>query len=649
MGIKIPDQVVSAPSSTRPAQDRDLKDIGQQALTGTNALNIALQARPDFEALQRTIQLGGEVIQGVEDARIERENIKDAKKLSLDAIEHISEQSGISHTYETLKKANSDWRKKQEIDYKKKYKNDKKGLMEFENKYQTDILLKHESDSVSTYFRKQAIGSIDTSKEVYSLYFDNVSNSENTKAMLYQEYEIARKVLEKAHANEKGITDVTNPDHAVNEAELKKFAWIRGLENMTEVTTINGEKDYSVIEKKINAANYNWEKEHGWILDEKEKLAYKKEIGNRVKEQDKRIKSFETKNNLSNWTKFTDEAQSIFKNKNLTEAEKILKYDDLKKKIKAAQFYTPQGKTMQISLGKTVDSIAKGGIDTSYDVYQEVIDGLGSGIYTSTLDEIKNGRFAGQRIIDLIGTEISFEDHDKIKQIINDPSRRAQIAEDLKFINEYVEGIIKEGQYINYTSKETNTMTISFRGIVKKLIEKAKTENPDIKVETLLSKQIIDKNGNIINNPNYIDKSGNLAKALLKDQEDMIREIVPGAGTVNQSIEAKKIKARKKLIIEKIKPGSFAEKQIVYVVNPSGFGSNVSTIVREEEVNKIKNSVTDKGKIKPISSWTIEEKEQIIKTIKIQIKSITPNLTPAEREIIIDDLLVESGLKELKD
>ena len=649
MGIKIPDQVVSAPSSTRPAQDRDLKDIGQQALTGTNALNIALQARPDFEALQRTIQLGGEVIQGVEDARIERENIKDAKKLSLDAIEHISEQSGISHTYETLKKANSDWRKKQEIDYKKKYKNDKKGLMEFENKYQTDILLKHESDSVSTYFRKQAIGSIDTSKEVYSLYFDNVSNSENTKAMLYQEYEIARKVLEKAHANEKGITDVTNPDHAVNEAELKKFAWIRGLENMTEVTTINGEKDYSVIEKKINAANYNWEKEHGWILDEKEKLAYKKEIGNRVKEQDKRIKSFETKNNLSNWTKFTDEAQSIFKNKNLTEAEKILKYDDLKKKIKAAQFYTPQGKTMQISLGKTVDSIAKGGIDTSYDVYQEVIDGLGSGIYTSTLDEIKNGRFAGQRIIDLIGTEISFEDHDKIKQIINHPSRRAQIAEDLKFINEYVEGIIKEGQYINYTSKETNTMTISFRGIVKKLIEKAKTENPDIKVETLLSKQIIDKNGNIINNPNYIDKSGNLAKALLKDQEDMIREIVPGAGTVNQSIEAKKIKARKKLIIEKIKPGSFAEKQIVYVVNPSGFGSNVSTIVREEEVNKIKNSVTDKGKIKPISSWTIEEKEQIIKTIKIQIKSITPNLTPAEREIIIDDLLVESGLKELKD
>ena len=305
---------------------------------------------------------------------------------------------------------------------------------------------------------------------------------------------------------------------------------------------------------------------------------------------------------------------------------------------------------MQISLGKTVDSIAKGGIDTSYDVYQEVIDGLGSGIYTSTLDEIKNGRFAGQRIIDLIGTEISFEDHDKIKQIINDPSRRAQIAEDLKFINEYVEGIIKEGQYINYTSKETNTMTISFRGIVKKLIEKAKTENPNIKVETLLSKQIIDKKGNIINNPDYIDKSGNLAKALLKDQEDMIREIVPGAGTVNQSIEAKKIKARKKLIIEKIKPGSFAEKQIVYVVNPPGFGSNVDTIVREVEVNKIKNSVlTDKGKIKPIPSWTIQEKEQVIKTIKIQIKSITPNLTPAEREIIIDDLLVESGLKELKD
>ena len=130
----------------------------------------------------------------------------------------------------------------------------------------------------------------------------------------------------------------------------------------------------------------------------------------------------------------------------------------------------------------------------------------------------------------------------------------------------------------------------------------------------------------------------------------MIREIVPGAGTVNQSIEAKKIKARKKLIIEKIKPGSFAEKQIVYVVNPPGFGSNVDTIVREVEVNKIKNSVlTDKGKIKPIPSWTIQEKEQVIKTIKIQIKSITPNLTPAEREIIIDDLLVESGLKELKD
>ena len=651
MGIKIPDQVVSAPSSTRPAQDRDLKDIGQQALTGTNALNIALQARPDFEALQRTVELGGEVIQGVEDARIERENIKDAKKLSLDAIEHISEQSGIPHTYESLKKANSDWRKKQEIDYKKKYKNDKKGLMEFENKYQTDILLKHESDSVSTYFRKQAIGSIDTYKEVFSLYFDTVSNSENTEALLFQEFKIALEVLRIAHAREKGITDVNNPDHAVNEAELKKFAWIRGLENTTAATTINGEKNYSVIQDRINDSDYNWEKEHGWKLDEKEKLVYKKEINNRVKEQNARIETFKNKKNLSNFEEITTKAQAIYNNDKLTKDEKDIKFAELKEKAKIMEFYGPEGKTLQNTMGNIVDNVAIGGKDTNYNLYTEIINGIKTGKYTSMTDKIQ---FGGKNvpIINLVGSVISFEDHKNLKQIFNDPNLREKIANDLKLIDTLADGILEANAFNSYKAKDIILRKSSLKGILRKKIQEYLKENPDLKVSDVIAPQIL-KDGEIINNPDYIDKNGSLSKAFEFALQDYIKEKTSGLELSQTGVyaETREQKTRDQVIQTRVKPGvGFStQKHTVYVIDPKG-----KTIPKDAIVDKFINSVKDsKGKSLPIVQWSDKDKKDAANALKKQITNSVAlrgnKITPGQILIIVNDILIEAGLEELKD
>lgn len=653
MGIKIPDQVVSAPSSTRPAQDRDLKDIGQQALTGTNALNIALQARPDFERLQRTVELGGEVIQGVEDARIERENIKDAKKLSLDAMEHIAKQSGISHTYETLKKTNSDWRKKQEGDYKTKYKNDKKGLMEFENKYQTDILLKHESDSVSTYFRKQAIGSIDTSKEVFSLYFDTVSNSENTEALLFQEFEIALEVLKIAHAREKGITDTNNPDHAVNEAELKKFAWIRGLENTTAATTINGEKNYSVIQDRINDSDYNWEKEYGWKLDEKEKLVYKKEINNRVKEQNARIETFKNKKNLSNFEEITTKAQAIYNNDKLTKNEKDIKFAELKEKAKIMEFYGPEGKTLQNTIGNIVDNVAIGGKDTNYNLYTEIINGIQTGKYTSMTDKIQ---FGGKNvpIINLVGSVISFEDHKNLKQIFNDPNLREKIANDLKLIDTLADGILEANAFNSYKAKDIILRKSSLKGILRKKIQEYLKENPDLKVSDVIAPQIL-KDGEIINNPNYIDKDGSLSKAFEFALQDYIKQKTSGLELTQTGAyaETKEQKTRNQVIQTRVKPGvGFStQKHTVYVINPKG---KKITIQKDTIVDKFINSVKDsKGKSLPIVQWSDKIKKDAANALKKQITKLVQNngnnITPGQILIIVNDILIEAGLEELKD
>ena len=653
MGIEIPPLVKSAPSSTRPAKDRTLKDIGQQGLGATNALNLVLQARPDFERLQRTVELGGEVIQGVEDARIERENIKDAKKLSLDAIEHIAEQSGIPHTYESLKKANSDWRKKQEIDYKKKYKNDKKGLMEFENKYQTDILLKHESDSVSTYFRKQAIGSIDTSKEVYSLYLDTVSNSQNTGALLFQEYEIALKVLKIAHAREKGITDVNNPDHAVNEAELKKYAWIKGLENTTTATTINGEKDYSVIEKKINAADYNWEKEHGWKLNEKEKLAYKKEINNRVKEQEARIETFKNKKNLSNFEEITTEAQAIYSNDKLTKNEKDIKFAELKKKAKGMEFYGPEGKTLQNTIGNIVDNVAKGGKDTNYNLYTEIINGIQTGKYTSMTDKIQFGE-KNVPIINLVGSVISFEDHDNLKKIFNDPNLREKIVNDLKLIDTLADGILEAGAFNKYIPKDIILRKSSLKGILRKKIQEYLKENPDLKVSDVIARQIL-KDGEIINNPHYIDKDGSLSKAFEFAMQDYVQEKTSGLESSQTDAYAKtrKQKTRDEVIQTRVKPGVgfSAQKHTVYVINPKG---KKITIQKDTIVDKFINSVKDsKGKSLPIVQWSDKIKKDAANALKKQITKLVQNngnnITPGQILIIVNDILIEAGLEELKD
>ena len=662
MAIEIPDQAKGVPSSTRYSQDRTQKDVSQQGLIGTNALATIASARPGLEALQNTIFLGAEVIQGVEDARIKRENIKDAKQLKLSSTDHIAEQGGKPHTYPTIKAANKTWREEQIKFYKKKYKNDPKGYQEFENNFLSEALVEHESSQLGIYLTKQAVGTIDTSIDTYNLLSQEISDSEDIGFNAYLAYKAKSDKLDKAHKDEKGVINAINPDHAVNEAQLKEDAFLKSLENVVGVETINGEKDYSVIAEKVGKGNYDWEKEFGWELTSKEKESYKTKINKENDDQKNRIKDFQTTANLKEWENITTEAQKIYNDKNLNDIQKNAKFELLKKKIKASKFYLTDGETMRTNLIKVVDNVAQGQFDTDYGLYQELIRGFNSGEYTSTTDKIKNGRYKGQRIINTVGSSLSFEDHNKIKQIANDPNLREELANDLKLTNDLTESILGKSLFLNFQDKEMEERRISIKGIVRREIARYLEKNKDLKlsVSDLVEKdrlKIDPKTGDtsLVPNEHYIDKDNRLTKLFVQELEDYVKSVTFGGVNTQTNDAAKRNadNARKEVIKVVTKPnqGGFSmEKHTVYVVDPTSGGlTGPTTISKDQFVNLFLSYKDPKtGKIKDISTWTQKEKEDVKLQLKSYIDKKAPSLAPAKRRMIYDDILDDERLKGLK-
>ena len=168
----------------------------------------------------------------------------------------------------------------------------------------------------------------------------------------------------------------------------------------------------------------------------------------------------------------------------------------------------------------------------------------------------------------------------------------------------------------------------------------------------VIAPQIL-KDGEIINNPDYIDKDGSLSKAFEFALQDYIKEKTSGLELSQTGVyaETRKQKTRDQVIPTRVKPGvGFStQKHTVYVIDPKG-----KTIPKDAIVDKFINSVKDsKGKSLPIVQWSDKDKKDAANALKKQITNSVAlrgnKITPGQILIIVNDILIEAGLEELKD